>query len=1777
MLKPFKKTTGPGFNDHLPLKRVDNKYIEKLFAIIQDGDYDKIRNFVSDKNITFDVRNENGESVIHVIIKNKKSDFEEREKYNLVKYFIEHGVSVSDFDKNNITPIHLAAKYQLPSIVELLIENGANVRVIDNQGMNPLHYLTQGKMIECKQRKKVKSLIPSEAKREVPLINFKNTTACIIDIFYHSSFSKFFTHAKNTINNFKDFFPSEFEEFEKKYIDDISKIMSNNKNIKENDIKMRSKLMEFIKEINEFITKKLENSIKQLDIKPNQINGWSPNDILGIPETELEKIIPDNIKIEKIEEEYEIMKYKVFNIKFRENIDNISKIKEKINNFIDNTSKNINKIIQHNINLYFNSVSYNGGSGNRGPPIPFDRLSKIVDWNELRNYMLYPNSNKLYMLEINLRNKFDVNNFDVIEFDKEYFKYIDSVRVRKKQYERLIKMNKLVDEGPLTDDQFYRVVGRNYMSHRDYDNRFTFKNVENTSNLFFVGDYYDVAADRIMPAPAPVPAPAPALAGILIPLKDFFDQVFVVTDTNSWAEKKKYFFISKFNFYYDQIEKHLFIINHNIEAIKNHIDNNYYYEVFHGLITNTVIAIINALQYLIHLPYEIEIIKNNSREIKILFDKKLKENYADNYYAFSYEFAADAANKIYKESNNINNYLIELYETLFSVYSNLNSIIELLNMNAAKTYIKNYFGDNLSYFEDKDVKNLVNIFDRTFKKLVPLPDNIEEYRNKFEILDPNNLTNKKKELLEIFLPQISKDNYQTYYSDKNYNISVTSITSINDISLAYRVEGKLENMNNRIPTTLTTTNNNNELMAAYDGSLMEIKTPSTSNKLIPRIGYLIKNRNDQSHYDAAILGTGNAVPGPGGSLASVAQIDIQNETFAEEPLPDLVNKEGIPRKLEDAREIPPEKKYIGHIGYEYIPTNFGFDRRKAALTSLGSKIDFHLNYLRIYMIKALLISFAYYAHNKISTKKINGEPIELPNKIKHAINKIVEDIFDSFKDDYKIDSLINNYNPKMKSILYCIIGKIADNLIISLFKRSINTLSVKYVRQILHKNFENDEYFESLNKLNKKDIAPVSMFNIDTGYEVNFNTLFDELLENFYEKKSFTDMDYESLKYGRKLMQDEDSIEEQYFIHNYNYIATNQIIKQCYDIKPEIANILIQKKCDIDGQDIVQSTPIFYALETLHEVMVKTLLDNGATVYRDSIKNNIGITPYQHILNLYDQHNKYIYDNDILKNLYEPIYKKIKQNLQSKTEYKNNIIKHLDIIFPQMLIMYNNMFYMHMLNYSNEWNYDKFKKLLSLLNEYKLIEDSDIFVKKIPLIDGNNIYAINKNNNIGVMNDKIESFSDNIDDYQKMHNERIMKLYSMRQELDEIRNKGIVDTIQKNYEQTLLKKIELVNKQIENIEKNMSEIKKKKGNLEENVNVRRYEINDFINGAIENFLGTDKHAKIISPDKLYSNIFTEIVNSKFSKKNGHEDYELYNSLWKRNIDVNPSDSIMTIHILLVKLQAILIKELSYIKNNDKDTQKDILSRSMNDFNIIKELYDDIFKFIIHNMENSPEVYGKVNIFLKDVIDIIIHIVKHVIFSNFYHLILRSLAEYIKSISPKKIIEFVEDDTHLRNLFDQEIKKEKDDESLIMYNSKEKYGKYIALLINSFVQYNKNGTNKYPLLKNYIIDDLPKISVKYILDIYENDYDPDKTYNSLDSMFEKIFDIIKQNPVMSIEDDSSIITNLKDYVIPFYKDLLNEVVPKMKQLIHNYNRYILNESRYIEIMALVNDKSIKEIK
>ena len=136
-------------NDYLPSKINFNKSISKdFFSIVLSGDITKLDQFITNNNFNVNSLDNEGINSLHLIL---NTDLPELDKLNVMKYLINKKIFIENKNKMGETPLHVAAKNNLKSIIIELINNGANIQSTDSLQITPLHYLARGFVIDCEK------------------------------------------------------------------------------------------------------------------------------------------------------------------------------------------------------------------------------------------------------------------------------------------------------------------------------------------------------------------------------------------------------------------------------------------------------------------------------------------------------------------------------------------------------------------------------------------------------------------------------------------------------------------------------------------------------------------------------------------------------------------------------------------------------------------------------------------------------------------------------------------------------------------------------------------------------------------------------------------------------------------------------------------------------------------------------------------------------------------------------------------------------------------------------------------------------------------------------------------------------------------------------------------------------------------------------------------------------------------------------------------------------------------------------------------------------------------------------------------------------------------------------------------------------------------------------------------------------------------------------------------------------------------------------------------
>lgn len=536
-----------------------------------------------------------------------------------------------------------------------------------------------------------------------------------------------------------------------------------------------------------------------------------------------------------------------------------------------------------------------------------------------------------------------------------------------------------------------------------------------------------------------------------------------------------------------------------------------------------------------------------------------------------------------------------------------------------------------------------------------------------------------------------------------------------------------------------------------------------------------------------------------------------------------------------------------------------------------------------------------------------------------------------------------------------------------------------------------------------------------------------------------------------------------------------------FDIK--LMELLIKNGANVNARDKDGNTPIIIAIIQSNKEAIDYLLNQNISVNTHKSKNRLGYKPLdlciKSIITSIDNFN-----NDTNSNAISSLIKEINKELEVITKV-NHVMRYNDITIKMLLYLINHIFYSKLNNYSN----------------YKDKELHDMFFKDITT-QIENIPLLNNVDNLFV----------NYHDTIKM---------SLDDELENIRNKNINHInnleINTNLDDEYSKTTNLLRKkEIDDTKSKLDLSGLKYSEKSDKLRSLNKDNNDLNKQIIDKLKNINTYLKVTNyPLDIYNNISLEILNID------NDDYRTYTLLWKNLFLNNMNDDTQ-----------IIQKVFSIIKNN------------LNDQNKINKCID-VMKIINYDIENYfqlPNEYSESNYPLTNVMDIIIHITKHTLIVNLYHIILKLLRnELITKIKKTEI----QTDNDYNIYIDETIKK----------------------IINTKVN---NIT-----IKEYLFDIIPEKIVKLSLEIFEYEDDDDKNKSIVDlfNFIEKF--LISNTQVQINKDDSKMIKLLNQNVYPYFKNYFEINIKKMKKITDGYYSMLLNFNDKIYILDKVLKKAQKE--
>jgi len=758
------------------------------------------------------------------------------------------------------------------------------------------------------------------------------------------------------------------------------------------------------------------------------------------------------------------------------------------------------------------------------------------------------------------------------------------------------------------------------------------------------------------------------------------------------------------------------------------------------------------------------------------------------------------------------------------------------------------------------------------------------------------------------------------------------------------------------------------------------------------------------------------------------------------------------------------------------------------------------NYAQIYdyVVTAILQAYDDY-HDTNQTGGVNIKDIE--DKIRDKLKELQNNI----KDITYGEQNDNDYGQ-----ILTIVGNIVDDILIYNIRAEIENFGNKHIKKVI----SNPKSSDKIKLLIEDQKLPFNIEEIEENiidiFKANTEYI-SNTVDNAFEDKNIDSNIYKI--YGTDIVK--------------------QTIDECYKFSEDVLNALINNGANLNIKDKDGNTPIFDAISAGNEEAIKILIDRSV-VYNPKYKNRFGYNAYEYSLSSLEiMIDRFITNNaidDITKDAIDEITK------VNQTDIK---LKYSDIIFKMLIYLINHQICLIGYGYPKEWSYDNQKQLNNIF-----VNNNDKYPIPILNINKEKLQNILEQHPVKEALNIKTTYINNIPNDIEEINKSIINLKLEKQHLDSINPKG-------NGENYRIYQIEQKIIELNTLIRQKNKIYNKTNNkINEGTNDLNKKIEKYSDKILTRLNNKTKKIDLIP---IYNTIYYDIINGNEGNKNNY-DTRTYPEIWKKYLkEYQPKN-------LNDKTQVItgLFHDISkYIK--DSKNPNNIIGK----LDLIDKFNKNVIIPFSRNYFELPDEYNlQSNYALKYILDIITHIIKHTICTNYYNIIQKMIKTYIMSVKPKgdnydsdeKYYEVISKDLNeLLQSIDFKIVKE-----IIDTTSRKSYKKDI----------------KDIKLIEYILDIISEKSVKIVTKIYENENDPDKNLD-LGTLLNSIGDIISTNTIIPITEKSRIINDLKEFINPYFKNYFEIYITKMKNITDNYFKLLITESKYVSITNIITKKAKKE--
>jgi hypothetical protein len=233
---------------------IDEETKNNIFSNIISGNYNKLFEIITpDIYLTFNDSDNN--SVTHILLKVNDKLISENNKIKVLEFFLKHGAPLNTYNKEKLTPLHIAINNSYEKVVDFLLDHGANPNAETVNKLLPIHLALRARYEVCKDVIIPQNIgeIDIKDKNELKII-LNNSIKDNFDKKYFDYFTQIFDDYLESINK-AELWKEECDEITTELI----KIQSGNSNIEEikelinqkieEKIQLRSKRMDYLDKI----------------------------------------------------------------------------------------------------------------------------------------------------------------------------------------------------------------------------------------------------------------------------------------------------------------------------------------------------------------------------------------------------------------------------------------------------------------------------------------------------------------------------------------------------------------------------------------------------------------------------------------------------------------------------------------------------------------------------------------------------------------------------------------------------------------------------------------------------------------------------------------------------------------------------------------------------------------------------------------------------------------------------------------------------------------------------------------------------------------------------------------------------------------------------------------------------------------------------------------------------------------------------------------------------------------------------------------------------------------------------------------------------------------------------------------------------------------------------------------------------------------------------------------------------------------------------------------